>query len=75
MSKIVARDVAAAKAKPAPMRADKQATPGTQGTPGADSPAFFKTGPGIAVLAVMAVGAGFAIYSTQHDRIHSPAKQ
>jgi hypothetical protein len=40
-----------------------------------ESPAFFKTGPGIAVLAVIAVGVGYALYSTQHDRVHSPGKE
>ena len=39
------------------------------------SPAFFKTPAGIAVLAVAGAGAGYAIYSAQHDRIHSPGKQ
>jgi hypothetical protein len=37
--------------------------------------AFFKSGPGIAVLAVMAVGTGYAIYSVQHDRITSPGRK
>jgi hypothetical protein len=39
------------------------------------SPTFFKTPAGIAVVAVMAAGAGYAIYSAQHDRIHSPGKK
>jgi hypothetical protein len=39
------------------------------------SPAFFKTGPGIAVLAVIAAGVGYALYSTSNDRIHSPGKE
>lgn len=37
--------------------------------------AFFKSGPGIAVLAVMAVGTGYALYSVQHDRITSPGRK
>lgn len=35
------------------------------------STSFFRTGPGIAVIAILAAGAGFAIYSASHDRIHS----
>ena len=33
---------------------------------------FFKTKPGILALAVMVAGAGYAVYSTQNDRIKSP---
>jgi len=36
-----------------------------------DKPSFFKTPAGAIALAIVAVGAGFAIYSTSHDRIHS----
>lgn len=32
---------------------------------------FFKTGPGIAVIAAVAAGAGYAIYTASHNRIHS----
>jgi hypothetical protein len=39
------------------------------------SPTFFKTGPGIAVLAVIAAGVGYALYSTSHDRINSPGRE
>jgi hypothetical protein len=39
------------------------------------SPSFFKKPAGIAVLAALAAGAGYALYSTQHDRVTSPAKQ
>lgn len=34
-------------------------------------PSFFKRPAGMIVLAVVAAGAGYAIYSTSHDRIHS----
>jgi len=44
-------------------------------TPAKQSPAFFRTPAGIAVLAVLGTGAGYAIYSAQHDRIHSPGKK
>jgi hypothetical protein len=46
-----------------------------QAAAGTDSPTFFKTPTGAVVLAVMIVGAGYAIYSAQHDRIHSPGKK
>lgn len=36
---------------------------------------FFKSRPGQIALTVMAVGTGYAIYSTQHDRIKSPGKK
>ena len=45
-----------------------------QPTPGQDR-SFFKSGPGIVAIAVMAIGAGYAIYSTQNDRIKSPGKE
>jgi len=38
------------------------------------SPSFFKSKVGITVIAVMAVGTGYALYSTKHDRIHSQAR-
>ncbi len=34
-----------------------------------DSRSFFRTPAGVAVLAVMAAGTGYAIYSARHDRI------
>lgn len=36
---------------------------------------FFKSKPGIVILAVMVAGTGYALYSAQHDRISSPAKK
>ena len=36
---------------------------------------FFKSPVGIAVMATFAVGVGYFLYSTQNDRITSPAKQ
>ncbi len=65
----VAREVAAMPARSgATVRA-------AQTSGGKESAAFFKTGPGIVALIVMAGGAGYAIYSAQHDRITSPAKK
>lgn len=46
----------------------------TQPTQGQDR-SFFRTGPGILALAVMIAGTGYAIYSTQNDRIKSPGKE
>jgi hypothetical protein len=54
------------------------ASQATQATPDAkaqlDSGSFFKTPAGLAIIAVVAAGAGYAIYSTRHDRINSPGK-
>lgn len=36
---------------------------------------FFKSRPGAIAIVVMAIGTGYAIYSTQHDRVKSPGKQ
>jgi len=67
---------ALAAARVAPPPAIRRAAPRAQAAnPATQSPAFFKTRTGILVAGVMAVGAGYAIYSTQHDRIHSPGKQ
>ena len=45
-----------------------------QSTQGQDR-SFFKTRPGILALAVVIAGAGYAIYSTQDDRIKSPGRE
>ena len=39
-----------------------------------ESKAFFKTPIGIAVIAVVGSGTVYAVYSAQHDRIHSAAR-
>jgi len=69
MLQIVARDVAAKPATTAAVRDDRQSSPA------GSSPGFFKSGPGMVAIAVMALGTGYALYSAQHDRIHSPGKQ
>jgi hypothetical protein len=38
------------------------------------SPSFFKTPLGLAVIAVVGGGAAYAVYSAQHDRIHSAVR-
>jgi hypothetical protein len=68
-AQIVARDVAAAPARPAPARKDQQGSTSTSST------SFFKTRPGMIALSVMAVGTGYALYSASHDRIHSAGKK
>ena len=50
-------------------RHDEQATSTTHGS------SFFKSKPGMIALAVMGIGTGYALYSAQHDRVKSPAKQ
>jgi hypothetical protein len=56
--------------------APRRSAPSAQATDTVkQSRAFFKTGPGIAVLAVIAAGFGYALYSTSHDRINSPGKE
>jgi hypothetical protein len=39
-----------------------------------ETPSFFKTPAGYMVIAVIAAGAGYAVYSASHDRIHSPGR-
>lgn len=47
------------------------------GSSGTDlqSGAFFKKPIGVVVLTALAVGVGFALYSTQHDRVSSAGKK
>ncbi len=61
IAKVDARDL-----KPTvPSRTTARRSEQQTSNPATDSPAFFKTGPGIAVLAVIAAGVGYALYSTQ----------
>jgi hypothetical protein len=69
MEQIVARNVASAPASARVVRRARQAPSA------AASEGFFKTGPGILALAVVAAGTGYALYSASHDRIHSAGKQ
>ena len=59
--------IAAPRAKAA-KRADQSGT-------SKQSTSFFRSGPGAVALAVLAVGAGYAIYSASHDKINSPARK
>jgi hypothetical protein len=69
MEQIVARDVASAPASARVVRRTRQ------GQSAGASEGFFKTGPGIVALVVLATGTGYALYSASHDRIHSAGKQ
>ena len=44
------------------------------GAPNLGSRGFFKTPLGMAVIAVVGAGTAYAIYSAQHDRIHSTVR-
>lgn len=68
MQEMVARDVAAAPARPVARRAE-------QGSQAKESIGFFKTKPGMIALAVMVAGTGYALYSSKHDRVHSAGKK
>jgi len=52
----------------------RAAQPSTK-TGGKDTWSFFKTPAGALVLGAVAAGTGYAIYSTQHDRVNSPGKK
>ena len=61
-----------ATSSPAPVRMNRTAAEAAKTTktqPGNSGP-FFKTRTGLVVLAVMAVGTGYALYSAKEDRIH-----
>jgi len=48
----------------------------TEAAPSTSSPSFFKTGKGVAVLALLAAGVGYTAYSAVHDRkpVKSPIR-
>lgn len=45
-----------------------------KGTTDLGSKSFFRTPGGIITLAALAAGVGYALYSTNHDRVKSPAR-
>jgi hypothetical protein len=53
-------------------RAQTPARPADDAKP--DSASFFRTPLGLAVIAVVGAGTGYAVYSAKHDRIHSTAR-
>jgi len=68
------RASAAAIATRQPLAASPSAAGQGQSNPGKPA-SFFKSPIGVVVLATLAAGVGYAIYSTQNDRITSPVKQ
>lgn len=57
-------------------RTSAKASAQTSGASGGrDKWSFFKSPIGVAVLGAFAAGVGYALYSTQHDRVSSPGKQ
>ena len=46
----------------------------TAGAAAPDSRRFFKTPVGMAVIAIVGAGTAYAVYSAQHDRIHSAVR-
>jgi hypothetical protein len=78
LRQVVAQEAARTPLQPAVARASERASTTrtvTQDDSPKQSKAFFKTPLGIAALAVMVAGTGYAIYSAKHDRIKSPGKQ
>jgi hypothetical protein len=68
--------VASARVTAAPVKARavrEQASSGARAELGSKS--FFRTPAGVAVLAIVGAGAGYAVYSASHDRIHSVVRQ
>ena len=74
-SQVSLRQVAAREASRTPLARTTAPRRAEQATAVKESKGFFKTPAGAVALAVMAVGAGYAVYSTKHDRITSPAKK
>jgi hypothetical protein len=73
IEKLDSRDLA--QRSTASRTASRRSARSDQADTGKQSSAFFKTGPGIAVLAVIAAGVGYALYSTSHDRVSSPGRE
>lgn len=69
------RASAAAIATSQPLAASPVTAAQGQSNTGNRSASFFKSPIGIVVLATLAAGIGYAVYSTQNDRITSAAKK
>ena len=67
-------DRAAATERLASSTAAAAATAQPADAPNPGSRGFFKTPLGVAVIAVVGAGTVYAVYSAQHDRIHSAAR-
>lgn len=71
--KPVAEAAAAKLAALEPAEAALATTQATEPTSG-DSKSFFKSPKGILALALAIAGVSYTIYSSQHDRLHSPIR-
>jgi len=69
----VAKAASTERLESAPTARIQTAQQGTAMAP--ESKSFFKTPLGIAVIAVVGSGTAYAVYSAQHDRIHSTTRQ
>jgi hypothetical protein len=59
----------------APTSASRVQTPNSPaGDASLESSSFFRTPLGIAVIAIVGAGTGYALYSAKHDRIHSTTR-
>jgi hypothetical protein len=76
IAKHAAREVlVSASAKPAPQNAARPRSATRQQSNNPQGGSFFKSPAGIACLAVIALGTGYALYSASNDRIHSVARE
>lgn len=55
-------------------RLDRTQTPAAGSAADIESPSFFRTKVGIAVIAIVGAGTGYALYSANRDRIHSSSR-
>jgi hypothetical protein len=70
VEKMAATEALAPERAPATLAARAATTESTD----LGSKSFFRTPAGIVTLVAVGVGAGYAIYSASHDRVHSPAR-
>jgi hypothetical protein len=75
MTKVVQRELAKEPAQRRPERTNASRVRAQSTSSTNESPSFFKTKTGVIVLGIMAAGVGYAIYSTQNDRINSPGRE
>jgi len=73
-SKTSLRQAMAQEAAHTPLRASS-ARSAAQNNPSKQSTAFFRSPVGLAALAIVVIGSGYAVYSASHDKITSPAKK
>jgi hypothetical protein len=72
---LVQAQIAATQVAPALTATPTPVQAGTTAEAGRGSWSFFKSPVGIAVISTFAVGVGYFLYSTQHDRVNSPGKE